>query len=116
MKIINIKDNASLQDFFNSIKSPSLLRVYSNGCGHCHAMENDWSKLKSLLTSRHSKSPMNIVDIESSYLSKMPDTIKSRVIGFPSMFALKNGKISHEYNDERKSSAMYDFCKRHLLN
>ena len=42
MKIINIKDNSSLEDFLREINKPSLMRVYSNNCGYCKAMEGEW--------------------------------------------------------------------------
>ena len=50
MKIINIKDNSSLQDFLKEVNTPSLLRVYSNNCGHCIAMKEEWEKLKQLIS------------------------------------------------------------------
>ena len=115
MKIINIKDNSTLQEFLSEINTPSLLRVYSNNCGHCRAMENDWEKLKKLLTEKNYDDDMNIIDVESSYSNRLPDNISSTVIGYPTILALQNGNIVKDYEGTRKSNDMYDFCKEYLL-
>ena len=115
MKIINIKDNSSLQDFLKELNTPSLLRVYSDNCGHCNAMKDDWEKLKQLLKENNKDDNINIVDVESSYSDKLPDNISSSIIGYPTILALQNGDIAKNYESSRTSDDMYDFCKRYIL-
>lgn len=115
MKIINIKDNSSLQDFLKEINKPSLLRVYSNNCGHCVAMKDEWEKLKELVKKNNEDDNINIVDVESSYSDKLPDNISSSIVGYPTIIALQNGDIAKNYESSRTSDDMYDFCKRYVL-
>lgn len=115
MKIINIKDNSSLQDFLKEVNTPSLLRVYSDNCGHCIEMKEEWEKLKQLLKENNKDDNINIVDVESSYSDKLPDNISSSIIGYPTILALQNGDIAKNYESSRTSNDMYDFCKRYIL-
>lgn len=116
MKIINIKDNSSLQDFLKEVNTPSLLRVYSNNCGHCIAMKEEWEKLKQLIKENNKDDNINIVDVESSYSDKLPDNISSSIVGYPSILALRNGDIAKNYESSRTSDDMYDFCEKYILN
>ena len=115
MKIINIKNNSTLEEFLNEVNNPSLLRVYSNNCGHCSAMEDDWEKLKKLINEKNSDDNINIIDVESSYSNKLPSNISSSIIGYPTIIALQNGNIVKDYQGNRQANDMYDFCKEYLL-
>ena len=115
MKIINIKDNSSLEHFLKEVNTPSLLRVYSDKCGHCIEMKEEWEKLKQLLKENNKDDNINIVDVESSYSDKLPDNISSSIIGYPTILALQSGELAKNYESSRTSDDMYDFCERYIL-
>jgi hypothetical protein len=115
MKIINIKDNSSLKDFLNDINKNTLLRAHSNSCHHCLAMNPEWNKVIEKIEKNHKQDDINIVDLENQFLSEAPENIKSQVMGFPMIFALKNGEIFKEFEEPRRADNIYNFCKKHLI-
>ena len=115
MKIINISDKHSLSHFLQNLRIPSLVRLHSNSCGYCHSMIPEWKKLLHLLKQKHNKDNLNVVDIESEHHEKLPSDITSEVIGYPTILALNDGKVSKTFQEERTSDKMYDFCKNYLL-
>lgn len=115
MKIINISDKHSLSEFLQNLRKPSLVRFHSNSCGYCHSMIPEWKKLLHLLKQKHKNENLNVVDIESEHHGKLPSDITSEVIGYPTILALNDGKVSKTFQEERTSDKMYDFCKNYLL-
>ena len=115
MKIINIIDNSSLLEFLNNINTPTLLRVYSNNCVYCIAMNEEWEKLQDLIKKNHKNDSLNIVDVEASFANKLPSNISSNILGYPTILALKNGEIVKIYEGLRKISELYEFCQKYLL-
>ena len=115
MKIINIKDKSSLQDFLNDIHKNTLLRAHSNSCGHCIAMNPEWKKFTEKIKKNHKQDDINVVDLENEFLSETPENIKSEVMGFPMIFALKDGEILKKFEQPRTSDNLYNFCKKHLI-
>ena len=116
MKIINIKDNVSLDDFLKEKETPSLLRAYSDSCGHCKAMNNEWKKLKAKLSNLHKEDNFNLVDVRNDYVNELPNEISSKIIGFPTIMATKDGNMIKSFDDDREEAKMYDFCKKYLLD
>ena len=115
MKIINIKDKSSLTDFLNDINKNTLLRAHSNSCHHCLAMNPEWNKVIEKIEKNHKDDDINVVDLENEFLSETPENIKSEIMGFPMIFALKDGKILKKFEEPRTSDNIYNFCKKHLI-
>lgn len=116
MKIYSInRDNyGNHQHILNRVLNNSnLLGVFSDNCIHCQNMKPEWDKLKHRFNNDNSKAGM--VELNSDILDKVNNSnIKRKINGFPTIMIIKKGKPYKEYNGNRSSDDMYNFCKLHL--
>lgn len=93
-----------------------MVRIHSNGCGHCLNMESAYHGLNSLPI----RDRMNILDIEvgsNDYRKHdtgwVRETINKPV---PHIFIMKDGKIVDEYSGDRTTNDMAMFMKHNSSN
>lgn len=92
-----------------------LGKIYSNGCGHCTAMANDWNMMKNNLESSKTVQ-YEIWDIESAeedakkseFLQKHGVMLTSS--GYPTIFMIVQGK-QVDYNGERDAANLEQWAK-----
>lgn len=95
------------------LKRPNLLGVFSESCGHCHAMKPSWEEMKSRLHSR--KCGSGIVELDSRVLPHVNnDMIKRRINGFPTIMVIKRGHPSTEYSGNRTVEDLTNFFDANL--
>ena len=95
------------------LRRPNLLGVFSEGCGHCHAMKPSWEQMKSRLNTR--KCGSGIVELDSRVLPEVNNQmIKQKINGYPTIMIIKSGRPSTEYTGDRSAGDLTNFFNKHL--
>ena len=94
-------------------------KIYADWCGYCQMMQDDWDNLKRDLGENkkiefvddieQKNETVRVNDVNEKYLKKSPLKLSLQG-GYPTIFKIKNGKISY-FNGERR----YDAMKRWFL-
>lgn len=88
---------------------PTLVRFHGDFCGHCQAMKEAWNKLGEEMRG----SGITVVDVEQSALSSVPDELKERVNGFPTIVSIsKDNKSRVYYEGPRTTEDMKQWVMR----
>ena len=82
-----------------------LVWYFSNYCGHCHTMREDWEKLE------QSKPKVVVLKIEQSQLNNLD--FDPKVMGYPTIRLYKNGK-EIEYSGDRSTDNIKKFVATHI--
>ena len=95
-----------------AIAKPTVIlgKIYSNGCGHCKAMADDWTMMKDKLATSKTVQ-YEIWDIESAeedakkseFLQKHGIMLTSS--GYPTIFMIVQGK-QVDYNGDRDAASL----------
>ena len=112
MKIIKVTPD-NINSFNKEIKKPNLIafvKIYSNSCGHCKAMESDWTQLENELKNE---------DINGLLASISSEDIESADCdtdnrGVPTLRVFEGGKRKMDYEGKRKTADMKLFFKNLL--
>jgi hypothetical protein len=87
-------------------------KIYSNGCGHCQAMEEDWKALEQKMH------PIKSVNIESANQhTQIPEfnrqyrTNLSIQSGYPTIFQIDKHKKLRYYNGGRSTQEMSEWLE-----
>ena len=95
------------------VKGTCMVRIYSNGCVHCHNMKDNYMGLNAGLLK-----DINILDIEvgsDDYQRHGAQWVsETRNKGVPHMFIMKNEKIIDEYSGDRTTKDMLGFIEKHV--
>lgn len=94
-------------------------KIYADWCGYCQMMQDDWDNLKRDLG--ENKKIEFVDDIEQKNEADRVNTVNGKYLkksplklslqgGYPTIFKIKNGKLSY-FNGERT----YDAMKRWFL-
>ena len=107
----------NIQQYQHKLQSvlnrPNLLGVFSEGCGHCHAMKPQWEEMKSRLSSQ--KCGSGVVELDSRVLQHVNnDNIKHKINGFPTIMIIKQGRPVAEYSGDRSTGDLINFFNTHL--
>ena len=112
MKIIKVTSD-NINSFNKEIKKPNLIafvKIYSNSCGHCKAMESDWTQLENELKNE---------DINGLLASISSEDIESADCdtdnrGVPTLRVFEGGKRKMDYEGKRETADMKLFFKNLL--
>jgi hypothetical protein len=112
MKIIKVTPD-NINSFNKEIKKPNLIafvKIYSNSCGHCKAMESDWTQLENELKNE---------DINGLLASISSEDIESADCdtdnrGVPTLRVFEGGKRKMDYEGKRTTADMKLFFKNLL--
>ena len=69
-------------------------------------MEDEWNMLKTKLSNLHKDDNFNLIDIRNDYVNELPSEISSKIIGFPTIMATKNGNMLKVLMIEKKEKCM----------
>lgn len=100
----------------NHKKTPLVVfgKIYATWCGHCRAMETDWSRLEKKMR------PLKCVNIESeekdhkiAEFNKKHKTNLQLKAGFPTIFKLKKigGQVEYYEGGDRSHDALHNWLK-----
>lgn len=115
MEIININNDENLKKFLDNKNKPLMILFYSDLCGHCNAMKDEWKNFLDKVKINMKKKNILVVDVESNYLNELDSNITKHVRGFPTIFFVNNNKIV-EFSGKRDTSSMYSFLVKNLKN
>jgi thiol-disulfide isomerase/thioredoxin len=99
-----------------------LVKFYSDTCGYCTQMQNDWNDaVNKIYNSKNKKSnKLVVLEVESSQMDNFEDggELKNQVMGYPTiMFVKKGNKVkSIPFNEERISSNFVNFAFKNIKN
>lgn len=88
-------------------------KIYSNGCGHCVAMEKPWDDLKNSLKEEKivfkdieasSNMDAELKTLNETYLNGSEQKVSLQQ-GFPTIYKIDNGKVSY-YDGIRETEPM----------
>lgn len=87
-------------------------KIYSNGCGHCVAMENPWDDLKNSLKEKivfkdieaSSNMDAELKTLNETYLNGSEQKVSLQQ-GYPTIYKIDNGKVSY-YDGIRETEPM----------
>ena len=121
--ILNNKNSNQKVNLKNLIRKYNLLvKFYSDTCGYCTQMQDDWNDaVKKIYNSNNKKSSKLVVlEIESNQLNNFEDNgeLKNQVMGYPTiMFVKKGNKVKTiPFNEERTSSNFVNFAFKNIKN
>tara|TARA_B110000008_G_scaffold271067_1_gene302074 strand:+ start:45 stop:977 length:933 start_codon:yes stop_codon:yes gene_type:complete len=112
MKIIKVTSD-NIDSFNKEIKTPNLIafvKIYSDSCGHCKAMESDWTQLEKELENE---------DLNGLLASISSDDIDSADCntdnsGVPTLRVYEGGEMKMDYEGKRETADMKLFFKNLL--
>jgi hypothetical protein len=92
-------------------------RIYSDSCGFCVAMKDDWEKMKNKIATKMQnagKKNVEFADIEAQEMDEKLNMLNARDLsekvaiqgGFPTLFKIRDGKVEY-YSGKRSADAMY---------
>jgi hypothetical protein len=111
MKVFNL-NNENKDEINNLVLDKiSLVRYYSENCGHCVAMKDEWSKLEDTMNNRQNDN-MIVVSIEGDNI-KYFEHFKD-IQGYPTIIKLIHGKKDKEYNGDRSFNDMLKFVNENF--
>ena len=121
--ILNNKNSNQKVNLKNLIRKYNLLvKFYSDTCGYCTQMQDDWNDaVKKIYNSNNKKSnKLVVLEIESNQLNNFEDNgeLKNQVMGYPTiMFVKKGNKVKTiPFNEERTSSNFVNFAFKNIKN
>jgi len=116
MKIIKVTPD-NINSFNKEIKKPNLIafvKIYSNSCGHCKAMESDWTQLENELKNELKNEDINglLASISSEDIDSADCDTDNR--GVPTLRVFEGGKRKMDYEGKRTTADMKLFFKNLL--
>ena len=115
MKFISITpENTNTKEFMEVIsKMPAFVKLYSPGCGHCVAMQDDWNALKN--NAALTDYDMAVIEVHVDELDNINSPAMSVNQGFPTIRkVLKNGNLGKDYEGNRSTVDMINFIKENF--
>jgi hypothetical protein len=112
MKIIKVTPD-NINSFNKEIKKPNLIafvKIYSNSCGHCKAMESDWTQLENELKNEDINGLL--ASISSEDIDSADCDTDNR--GVPTLRIFEGGKRKMDYEGKRTTADMKLFFKNLL--
>ena len=86
-------------------------KVYADWCGHCQSLKPEWAKMKKQIHMKKGKKNIRFAEIEEKQIEtelrrlEKDHNVKITYEGFPTLFMLKNGKVSY-YGGSREHNEM----------
>ena len=107
MKHITVtdKNKSESNKILNSAK-PLMILFFSNSCGHCIQFKPEWDAFKKI-------SPIETVEVESSYLQQTPEKLRANLIGYPTV-KFKEGNMYKEYEGNRTKEDLKLFIETNI--
>ena len=111
--VVNKKNIKEANNYINN--KTCLVAIFSKQCIHCINTLPEWKKLKKFLKTKSTNS-CGIIEIYSENLNSIiSKELHNKIIGFPSIFAMKNGIVVDTFNGKRTSKELHKFFKKYYL-
>lgn len=112
MKFIHISPNGAV--LFDSLvqKTPAFVKFYSEGCGHCEAMKDDWKKIKKEIKP-YKDIDINVIDVNSKAIPNIKSKCAKNINGFPTIIeVLPGGEPGMEHTSQRTTKELMNTIKK----
>ena len=83
---------------------------YANWCGHCKAMEEEWSKVEK----NCKRNNIGVVRVRDDFKDKVHGGIGNNVMGFPKIVMISKGKEVAEHQGMRNETEIMNTILKHL--
>ena len=104
MTVIDVNSPNKVDEFNNMIRNGyTIVFYYMDGCGHCEAMKDEWSKFENKVESNNSDYDVNVARVNMVALNDVDGP--NDIYGFPTIYVLKDGEKVKEHDGERTISA-----------
>lgn len=112
MKFIHISPNGAV--LFDSLvqKTPAFVKFYSEGCGHCEAMKDEWKKIKTEIKP-YKDIDINVIDVNSKAIPSIKSKCAKNINGFPTIIeVLPGGEPGMEHTSQRTTKELMNTIKK----
>ena len=102
---------ASLHSLNSKLKNKDFaMWFYANWCGHCKAMEQEWSKVEQNCKRKN----IGVVKVRDDFKDNVHGGIGKNVMGFPKIVMIRRGKQVAEHQGMRNSEDIMNTILKHL--
>ena len=102
---------ASLNNLNSKLKNKDFaMWFYANWCGHCKAMEQEWSKVEQNCKRKN----IGVVKVRDDFKDNVHGGIGKNVMGFPKIVMIRRGKQVAEHQGMRNSEDIMNTILKHL--
>jgi len=108
---MNVDNMASLHSLNSKLKNKDFaMWFYANWCGHCKAMEQEWSKVEQSCKRQN----IGVVKVRDDFKDLVEGGIGKNVMGFPKIVMIRRGKEVAEHQGIRNSDNIMNSILKHL--
>ena len=108
---MNVDNMTSLNNLNSKLKDKNFaMWFYANWCGHCKAMEDEWSKVEKSCKRKN----INVVKVRDDFKDRVNGGLGNNVMGFPKIVMIKRGKEVAEHQGMRNSDEIMKTILKHL--
>ena len=101
----------SLNNLNSKLKDKDFaMWFYANWCGHCKAMEEEWSKVEK----RCKRNNIGVVRVRDDFKDRVHGGLGNNVMGFPKIVMIKRGKEVAEHQGMRNETEIMNTILKHL--
>lgn len=84
-----------------------LVLFYSDNCGFCHDMAEEWKRFGCLMT-------FGNIAVYNGTTDQLPQIKGKKIEGYPSILAFQNGKFIDEHEGERNVASFLEFAMKSI--
>jgi len=108
---MNVDNMQSLNNLNSKLKDNDFaMWFYANWCGHCKAMEEEWSKVEKSCNRKN----INVVRVRDDFKDRLHGGIGNNVMGFPKIVMIRRGKEIAEHQGMRNETEIMNTILKHL--
>ena len=101
----------SLNNLNSKLKNKDFaMWFYANWCGHCKAMEQEWSKVEQSCKRKN----IGVVKVRDDFKDQVEGGLGKNVMGFPKIVIIRKGKEVAEHQGMRNSDEIMNTILKHL--
>ena len=101
----------SLNNLNSKLKNKDFaMWFYANWCGHCKAMEQEWSKVEQSCKRKN----IGVVKVRDDFKDHIDGGLGKNVMGFPKIVMIRRGKEVAEHQGMRNSGDIMNTILKHL--
>lgn len=105
-------DGKNAKHFDEKIKHVNGIALFHHpSCIHCVMLRPKWEMMKKQIDN-----DCEILEVEVSALEQSNSPIRKEIRGYPMIVHIKDGRIAHQFNEERNIENMIKFINHHINN